>query len=253
MNPLVIANWKMHKSVEESVRDAARIAELADVRHIDVGIAPSVVWQKAIHGTLHGTGLFTVVQDAHFESSGAYTGAVSFDQLAPFSDMALVGHSERRHVFGDTDELVALKAQAAQVAGLRVVLCVGETREERESGDGESVVRRQIASVLDAVDASAVEMMDIAYEPVWAISGGDASVEPATTDAIAAMHSFVRSFLRERVGESHECIRVLYGGSVKPENVAEIFAVSDVQGALVGGASLDPDSFVQILEAVPLS
>jgi triosephosphate isomerase len=185
------------------------------------------------------------VQNLHWEDSGAFTGEISGGMAREAgATLALVGHSERRHVFGETDEDVARKVAAAGRHGLVPVVCVGETLEERRAGRVEDVILRQLAAALEAL-ATGEEFL-IAYEPVWAIGTG----ETATPDDAAAAHGTLRAHLRERSGVDAEGVAILYGGSVKPDNAAELVAATDVDGVLVGGASLDPTSFARIAAAM---
>jgi len=186
------------------------------------------------------------VQNVHFERSGAFTGEISAPIAADAgADFVLVGHSERRHVFGETVADTVRKVRAVLEAGLLPMLCVGETIEERRGERAESVVRDQLAPVLEDLSDAEAERLAVAYEPVWAIGTG----VTATPQDAGAMHRFVRGLLVERFGEAGRGVPILYGGSVKPDNAAELLAVDDVDGVLVGGASLDPAGFAAICAA----
>ncbi len=221
---LIAANWKMFKGPAET---RAFLAEFRAPEGIDVVLCPPYVSLPAAVESGHTV----YAQNVHWENEGAYTGEVSARMLRELGvDGAVVGHSERRQYFGETDEGVARRAGAALEAGLSVIACVGETEEERERGETEDVLRRQV-SVLEAH-----EDLVVAYEPVWAIGTGKTATPEQAQDA----HAFVKSMLD---------VPVLYGGSVKPENAEELLGHSDVDGALVGGASLDVDSFTAICQA----
>jgi triosephosphate isomerase len=223
---LIAGNWKMFKGPAATREFAAAFTPPAAV---DVVIVPPFVSL----GAAVAAGLTTYAQNVHWASEGAFTGEISAPMLLELGVTgALVGHSERRQLFGETDETVALRVEAALAAGLRVIACVGELEEERESGETEAVLRRQVAVLPDD------ERLVVAYEPVWAIGTG----RTATPELAQEAHAFVKSMLDRPV---------LYGGSVKPENAAELLAQPDVDGALVGGASLDPASFAGICEAAP--
>jgi triosephosphate isomerase (TIM) len=228
---LIAGNWKMYKTPSETgefcraLRDA-----LGDVA-VDVAVCPPYTGLAAAVQALADTEIAVAAQNVHWEREGAYTGEVSAPMLADLGVYgAIVGHSERRQYFGETDEAVARRASVALEAGLSVIACVGELEDERARGETEDVLRRQV-SVLDAHDN-----LVVAYEPVWAIGTG----KTATPEIAQEAHAFVKSLLD---------VPVLYGGSVKPENAAELFAQPDVDGALVGGASLEVESFVAICRA----
>jgi triosephosphate isomerase (TIM) len=227
---LIAGNWKMYKGPAEAAEFcvALRDEELEDV---DVVVCPPYVSLAVTVQLLAGTEIGVAAQNVHWEESGAYTGEVSAPMLLEIGAYgAIVGHSERRQYFGETNETVARRARAALEAGLFVIACVGETQEEREAGRTEDVLRRQV-SVLEPDDN-----LVVAYEPVWAIGTG----ETATPELAQEAHAFVKSLLD---------VPVLYGGSVKPDNAEELLAQPDVDGALVGGASLELDSFTTICRA----
>lgn len=254
-NYLFVANWKMHKSVAEAVSSARSFAGLAiDVAgSTDVGIAPVSLALPSIAGAGERGGLLLYAQDGHQEDAGAFTGEISLEQLVSFVDGVILGHSERRHVFGETNQQVHEKVVSALHKRMRVILCVGETLEERQAGGSQEYVRDQLLTALEDVSAEDVVLLDVAYEPVWAISRGDVSVKPATLEEITEMHTFVRGLLDERFGDTGGSIRILYGGSVKPENAVDILTLEEVQGALVGNASLELESFSAIVQSLPHS
>jgi triosephosphate isomerase (TIM) len=232
---LIAGNWKMFKGPDETASFCRALREQELPEGVDVAVCPPAVSLQAAVQTLADTDVAVCAQNVHWEADGAFTGEISAAMLQELGVYGtLVGHSERRQHFGDTDETVAKRAAAALEAGLWVIACVGETEAEREAGETEAVLRRQV-SVLEAHDR-----LVVAYEPVWAIGTG----RTATPEIAQQAHAFVRSLLD---------VPVLYGGSVKPDNAAELLALPDVDGALVGGASLDVDSFVAICRAAAAS
>jgi triosephosphate isomerase len=240
---LVAGNWKMNLGHADAVGLAADVVRATDDATGAVGVAvcPPAVWLDAVAERLRGSGVRLGAQNVHPEDAGAFTGEVSPPMLRDLGvHYAIVGHSERRQLFGETSAFVAEKVRAAQAAGLVPILCVGETLEERESGDAEATVLDQLASSLEGVGSADLV---VAYEPVWAIGTG----QTATPDQAQAMHAAIRGALAERFPGAD--IDILYGGSVKPGNAAELFAQPDLDGALVGGASLDAESFAAIVAA----
>jgi triosephosphate isomerase len=229
---LVAGNWKMFKAPTEAAAFCEALASrLRGLEAIDVAVCPPSVSLPAAVQALRGSGIDVYAQNVHWAAEGAFTGEISTPMLVDAGvDGAVVGHSERRQYFGETDETVGRRAEAALDGGLRVIACVGELEEERERGETEDVLRRQL-SVL-----SPHERLVVAYEPVWAIGTG----KTATPGQAQEAHAFVRSLVD---------VPVLYGGSVKPENALELLSQPDVDGALVGGASLELDSFSAICEA----
>ena len=238
--PLVAANWKMNGSQALCDKFAQALSAPTD---LDVAIFPSALHLHYLRQRLPRETVHLGVQNVHFESHGAFTGEISAEMAAETgATMALVGHSERRTVFGETDVDVASKFSAAVRVGLAPILCVGEQIAERRRGQEYAVVERQIASVIDCGAADGLRQACIAYEPVWAIGTG----ESATAEQAQDMHEFIRSRLRELKAEIADSMRILYGGSVKPDNAQELSACSDIDGFLVGGASLDIESFNRI-------
>ncbi|KMO29798.1 triose-phosphate isomerase [Methylobacterium aquaticum] len=244
--PLVAGNWKMNGltaslKVAEAVRDGLD-AGLA--QRIDVLVCPPATLIGAMAAALKGSSVTVGGQDVHAEASGAYTGDVSAEMLADLGATAtLVGHSERRAYHHETDADIRAKALAARRAGLVAIICVGETREEREAGRTLEIVRGQLAGSLP--DGTTAADTVIAYEPVWAIGTG---LTP-TADDVAAVHALIRAELEGRLGREGAKVRILYGGSVKPSNAAELMGVANVDGALVGGASLKAEDFLGIAAA----
>ncbi|MEX2209167.1 MAG: triose-phosphate isomerase [Myxococcota bacterium] len=249
---LFAANWKMHKTVAETVEFARALASLVkDVRDIEIAIAPPFTALDALRtalgapsGALGAGPVALAAQNAHFEPKGAFTGEISVGMLAELGcRYVILGHSERRALFGEDDTFIAKKVRAVQAAGLRPILCVGETDAEREAGRTWDVLRSQLQGSLAEADAARASELVVAYEPVWAIGTGKTATPALAQEA----HAFVRARLAERFGSAAESIRIQYGGSVKPENAAELMAQPDIDGALVGGASLDPTSFSAII------
>jgi triosephosphate isomerase (TIM) len=226
---LIAGNWKMYKGPVETAEFCVELRRReADFEGIDVAVCPPFTSLAVAVQVLAGTDIAVAAQNVHWEAEGAFTGEVSAPMLRELGVYgAIVGHSERRQYFGETDDDVAKRAQAALDAGLSVIACVGETEAEREAGETEDVLRRQ-ASVLEAEDN-----LVVAYEPVWAIGTG----KTATPEIAQEAHAFIKGLLD---------VPVLYGGSVKPDNATELLSQPDVDGALVGGASLDVESFAAI-------
>lgn len=243
--PYIVGNWKMHGT--RAMLSEARAIDRAAQRHmkVEVAIAPPYTLIHPIHREAEQ--IAVGAQDCHHEDGGAHTGDISAAMVADAgATFVILGHSERRTGHGESDALVRAKAAAAFAAGLKVILCCGESSETRESGSATAFIKQQLTASLppaDTLPADIAERLTIAYEPIWAIGSGT----PATTDDIAEMHGEIRALLTELLGaEDGAQVRILYGGSVKPDNAAAIFAVPDVGGALVGGASLTADSFMGI-------
>jgi len=242
---VVAGNWKMHGS-------SASIAQLLDelkalhVPDVDVIVFPPSTYIALAIERTKGAAIAVGAQNIHFETAGAFTGEVAAEMVADLgATHALVGHSERRELFGETDATVARKFSAVRRARMTPVLCVGETLAEREAGRAEAVVSRQLDAVLQSADAATVAGALIAYEPVWAIGTGR-SASPADAQE---MHRSIRARIRARFGEAADEVRILYGGSIKPSNAAALFECADVDGGLVGGASLDAKQFIEICRA----
>lgn len=237
----------MYKLLSESVATALALRPLvANANHCEVIIAPVFTALKVVADRLEGSNIQIAAQNCSTEMGhGAHTGEVAADMLRDAgATVVIVGHSERRHLYGETDSFVQRKTQAALAAGLRVIMCVGETLEQREGGTAEQVVRGQLDGGLHGLTASDLERIMLAYEPVWAIGTG----RTASPEQAQEMHAFVRRIFAERYSSAAaEGLRILYGGSVKPDNVAGLMAQPDVDGALVGGASLEADTFAQLV------
>lgn len=242
--PVIAGNWKMHKTPSETRAFFEAFLTLHEPSERSVlFFPPAISFQAAVQARGDRTDIGLGVQDIHWEASGAFTGALSAAMAADAgAAFALVGHSERRHVFGETDEETGWKTAAAFQEGLIPVLCVGEKLEERRAGRVEEVILRQLDAGLQHLQDDQVRRILIAYEPVWAIGTG----ETATPQHASEAHGALRQRLRQRIGDDAGHVPVLYGGSVKPGNAVELLAAPDVDGVLVGGASLDPDAFATI-------
>lgn len=251
--PLVAGNWKMHGS-RASVREliAGILGSVDELDGVDIAVCPPFVYLPEVEELLRDTQVEWGAQDiCDRAGQGAFTGEVSGEMLRDFGcRYAIVGHSERRNVYGETDAFVAAKLVAALEASLTPILCVGELLEEREAGETEAVVERQLAAVLDALDSPAdIARTVIAYEPVWAIGTG----RTATPDQAQAVHAWIRARIASEDAAAASGLRILYGGSVKAANAAELFAMEDIDGGLIGGASLDPREFLAICRAAEIT
>jgi len=245
--PIVAGNWKMHATLAEAAELAAGVRDrLAGFDGAEAVLCPTFTALGRVAEVLAGSAVQLGAQNLHWEPKGAYTGEISPGMLVDLGcRYVIIGHSERRGYFGETDEGVARKTQAALEAGLLPIVCVGETLEQREAGQTEEVVRVQVEQGLGAIGARLGEVV-VAYEPVWAIGTG----RTATTEQAQTAHAFIRGVLASVGGaETAGAMRIQYGGSVKPANAAELFACPDVDGGLIGGAALDASSFEQIVRA----
>ena len=246
--PFVAGNWKMNKTVAEA---RALVSEMTPalraVKGVEKVLCPPFMALVPVAALLQGTDIGLGAQDLFWEAKGAFTGQVSPGMVAEFCQYAIIGHSERRAYFGETDETVNKKIVAAFSAGLTPIVCIGETLSEYESGRTAEVVSRQIRAGLKALPVNLAPKLVVAYEPVWAIGTGRAST---AVDANVVIRDHIRKPLAEMFGvETAQSIRILYGGSVTAANAAEFFGQSDIDGALVGGASLKLDDFVRITQA----
>ncbi len=248
--PMMAANWKMNKTVREAQDyTAALLPRAADVEdEVDVAVFTPFTCLAEVARMAEESGVISGAQNFYYEDSGAFTGEVSAPMLLDLGvESVLVGHSERREVFGETDEMVARKAARAIQAGLLPVVCVGETKEERDSGGMWEKVSGQVSRVMEELDGDVGgDGLVFAYEPIWAIGTGDTATPDDAQDAVGRIRELLQELRDEEFAES---VRLLYGGSVKPDNIAEIMAQEDVDGGLVGGASLEVDSFVELIEA----
>jgi triosephosphate isomerase len=247
-SPLVAGNWKMHGTIAEArpfVRELLpRLEPVGDA--VDVALCVPFTVLQAVLEAADGSRIAVYAQTMHHAPEGAFTGEVSPRMLTELGVHGVVlGHSERRQLFGENDKALALKVRAALEAGLRPLLCVGETEEERERGETERKLRHQVQEALHGLPADQVARLAIAYEPVWAIGTGRTATPEQAQEAVA----FVRALVGDRTPEAADVVRVLYGGSVKPDNAPELMGQPDVDGALVGGASLEPAALAAIVDA----
>ncbi len=244
--PLVIANWKMHGTRAESQILAQRIHNgMTDLTHVEVGIAPPFTALATVADVLRGGEIQLVAQNVHWEDKGAFTGEISPKMLRETGcTFVLIGHSERRHLFDENDQMVSKKMSALLRADLLPILCVGETLRERKKGMTRNVISRQLRAALKGVSKNAIEKITVAYEPVWAIGTG----LTATPDEAGHAHRWIRKVMTRLFGSTKAMrCRILYGGSVRPENAAELARASEVNGLLVGGASLKAGDFLRIV------
>jgi triosephosphate isomerase len=245
--PVIAGNWKMYKLLNEAVDAALGLKPLvANASHCEVVIAPVFTALKTVADRLDGSNIKVAGQDCAVQNDfGAHTGEVAPVMLKDVGcSHVIIGHSERRQFYGETDESVNWKTMAALAAGLTTIVCVGEHLKEWEAGEAETVVKTQLEGGLSSLTANDLERIIIAYEPVWAIGTG----KTATPEQAQEMHGFIRNCLNEMHGEMAAIgMRILYGGSVKPDNIATLMSQADVDGALVGGASLEPESFAKIV------
>ncbi|HXQ74213.1 MAG TPA: triose-phosphate isomerase [Pyrinomonadaceae bacterium] len=245
--PVIAGNWKMYKTLSESVETALALKPLvANANHCEVVIAPVFTALKTVCDRLEGSNLKVSAQDCSTEKEeGAHTGEVAAFMLRDVgATYVIVGHSERRQFYSETDKQVNLKVQAGLAAALTVIMCVGETLAQREDGIAQDVVSAQLVGGLSGLTPSDLDRIIVAYEPVWAIGTG----RTATPEQAQEMHAFIRRVFADRHSSgAADALRILYGGSVKPDNIQGLMAQADIDGALVGGASLKADSFAQIV------
>jgi triosephosphate isomerase len=248
--PLMAGNWKMNHTHLEAIQVVQKLSyrlDDADYDHCDVVVCPAFTALRSVQTTIDSDRIPIALgaQDCYWEASGAFTGEVSAPMLAKLNvSYVIVGHSERRELFGETDETVARKLHAVLAAGMLPILCVGETLDEREAGSTDEKVQRQVDGGLGGVDSDRIAELVVAYEPIWAIGTGR-NATPEDADATIAT---IRAAVSRLAGTgAAERVRILYGGSVKPGNIAALMAQPGIDGALVGGASLDPDEFARIV------
>jgi triosephosphate isomerase len=246
--PLIAGNWKMHKTLRESVAFATALAARArTIGGVDVLVAPTAPALAAVAAAVEGSRIGVAAQNLHWEREGAFTGEISAAMISDTgAAWVIVGHSERRQLFGDTDDTVARKVRAALTGRLAPIVCIGETLAERDANDTLAVLDRQVQRGLDGVTGSELAGLVLAYEPVWAIGTGR-TASPAQAQQA---HAHIRQRLTQWFGaDASAACRILYGGSVKPENASDLLGQPDIDGALVGGASLDLDAFLAIAGA----
>lgn len=245
--PIIAGNWKLNKTISEAVTLTTDLAKLVDnISDVEIVVAPVFTALSNVANVINDSNIQLAAQDLYWEDSGAFTGEVSAPMLMDVGcDYVIIGHSERRQYFGETNETVNQKVKAALSHGLKPIICVGELLEEREEGKTESVIEDHVKGGIVDLNESELESCVIAYEPVWAIGTG----KTATPDQAQEVHSYIRNILKDSYSEALALqIRIQYGGSVKPENAAELMSQQDVDGALVGGASLDAESFAEIVK-----
>jgi triosephosphate isomerase len=243
---LIAGNWKMFKTAHDAVAFVKELkSALGDIRDVDIAVAPTFIAVQAVAEVLSGSNIAVAAQNLHWEREGAFTGEVSAPMIQDAgATLVIIGHSERRRLFGESDATVNRKIGAALASGLTPIVCVGETLEEREKDETFTVLDRQVKDGLDGFTGPQVAGMILAYEPVWAIGTG----RNATAAQAQEAHHHIRSRLRQGFGaEAADRCRILYGGSVKPDNVAELVREPDVDGGLVGGASLDLKGFTTLV------
>jgi triosephosphate isomerase len=246
--PFVAGNWKMHMTMEQAIALVEDIdRQVRSIEGVDILVCPPYVDLPAVAEHLADSPILVGAQNLHWERAGAYTGEISAQMLKGICQYVIVGHSERRAMFGDTDESVNRKVKAALAAGLRPIMCVGETLSENEAGRTADVVSRQVRGGLAGLSADSIGQIVIAYEPIWAIGTGRAATAEGANDVIRVI---IRPAVEHLFGDQEaQQLRVLYGGSVKPGNARELFDQPDIDGGLVGGASLAAQDFADIIRA----
>jgi triosephosphate isomerase len=246
--PIIVGNWKMYKTISETRTTLSALrAAVQDVDSVEIGIAPPFTSLAAAAEVLSGSNISLAAQNMHYGDAGAFTGEVSAPMLLDAGvTHAILGHSERREYFGETDDLIASKVKAALENGIVPILCVGETQVQREADETVSVVTGQLSGALSELRGADLGTLVVAYEPIWAIGTG----LTATPEQAQQVHEIIRDFISDLLGGVvAERLRIQYGGSVKPDNAAELLAQLDIDGALVGGASLDSESLSAIVHA----
>jgi len=247
--PMMAGNWKMHHTHLEAIQVVQKLSyrlDKKDFDDVDIVVCPAFTALRSVQTTLEGDRIEIALgaQNCHWESHGAFTGEISAPMLAKLHvRYVIVGHSERRQMMGETDEIVAKKLRAVLAAGMQPIVCVGETLEQREAGETDEFVAGQVRSAFATLPVDKAEDCVIAYEPIWAIGTG----RNATPDDANATIGVIRSTVREMIHDTADDMRILYGGSMKPGNVADLMAMPEIDGGLVGGASLDPDDFARII------
>jgi triosephosphate isomerase (TIM) len=245
--PFIAANWKMNKTIAEAeAYIQSLLPHVGAIGDVEIVVCPPYTALQAMVDSARGSSVQVYAQNMHEADGGAFTGELSAPMLTEIDVQGVIlGHSERREYFNETDRALQQKVPTALEAGLTPILCVGETEEERERGDTERKLRHQVQEALEKVPKERLPDVVIAYEPIWAIGTGLVATPEQAQEAVA----FVRALVEDRDKEAGQAVRVLYGGSLKPDNAPELLALPDVDGALVGGASLDPGSFAAIVDA----
>jgi len=244
--PIIAGNWKMHKNVSESTQFAIELApKLAEFKGVERVVAPTFLSLAAVADVLIETEISVAAQDAHYEESGAFTSEVSAAMLNGLAEYAIIGHSECRAYLGETDEGVNKKAKALLSNGIKPIIAVGESLEQNEAGETASFVGGQVRAALDGITAAQMANVVIAYEPIWAIGTGKSATSKQANDIIGGT---VRATIRDLYGDAvADAVRIQYGGSVKPHNMLDYMSQPDIDGALVGGASLKVDDFTELV------
>lgn len=245
--PVIAGNWKMYKTQAEAVETIKSLRDTVDdVERVEVVVCPTFTCLAACADALSGSVIKLGSQNAHYESEGAFTGEISVEMLHDVGcELVILGHSERRQYFNEDDALISKKLQKVLQSPLTPILCIGETLEEREDGRVDEVVLGQLERALAGLTEEQISRIILAYEPVWAIGTG----KTATPETAEEVHSMIRRWLAAKFsGDLANALRILYGGSVKPGNIAELMSQPNIDGALVGGASLDSESFAQIIK-----
>src|SRR3989338_2544141 len=256
MNKLIAANWKMNKTVAESVSTVKELKKLVkDAKNAEIAVCPPFTALYAVSKELKKSDVRLGAQNMHFEDAGALTGEVSPAMLKDIGcEFVILGHSERREFSGEDDEFISKKVIAALKHDLKPILCVGENLEQRNNGEAKDVVENQLEKCLNEINKSQMAMISIAYEPVWAISRGNSNTRPATKEDAEKMHRFIQGLIAKIFDSgTSKSTRILYGGSVKPENARELLSMPNINGALVGNASLDAKSFAEIVKAAEIN
>ncbi|MBN2539836.1 MAG: triose-phosphate isomerase [Deltaproteobacteria bacterium] len=247
IRPMIAANWKMHKTIPEGVEFAKQLKkEFSEPGDVDIVIAPPFTALFPVAEVLRDSSIHLAAQNMHWEEKGAYTGEISPTMLVDAGcEFVIIGHSERRTLFGETDAMLNRKIHAALKSGLKPIFCIGETLKERESGTTFEVIKKQIKEGLNNITSDDIRQLTFAYEPVWAIGTGKTATPPEAQE----VHRFIRETIAADLGYAHASETVImYGGSVNPENTGSLMDQPDINGALVGGAALDIDSFEGIIK-----
>ncbi len=243
--PIIAGNWKMHKTASEAVDFINQFKGLMGNTDVEVALCVPFTQLWAVKEALKGSSIKIGAQNMHYEDKGPFTGEISAAMLKEIGiDYCIIGHSERRQYFGETDETINKKLHSAFKNDIVPILCVGESLEEREGSKTEEVVRRQVNADLKGLDAEQVSQLIIAYEPIWAIGTGKTATPEQANETIALIREIIKEMFNDEISEK---IRIQYGGSVKPENASDIMNQEDIDGALVGGASLKPKDFIEIV------
>ena len=251
MQKLIVGNWKMNKSVKEAISFIQEFKKLVKNNKVDIVICPPFTLLHEMRKSIKNTKIKLGAQNMHFEDSGAYTGDISPLMLKEIGcEYVILGHSERREFFGEDNTLISKKVIAAIKHSLKPILCIGETLEQRTGGQAKSVIETQLKDCLKNIKNDQISKVSIAYEPVWAISRGDPSHKAATSEDAEKGHKLIREVLAKMYGGNiAKNIRIIYGGSMKPENAKELMAMPNIDGGLVGNASLNAKSFAEIVNA----